>query len=232
MAPLSSEITSYPLLLLGLAAYLLPFGLLIFTLVWLTDFVRRRHPELRAILYARRKPIAIAALVVVFFLFDVPFLIGRHITGITGQNWTYWLSTAAGNWSPPDKKTAEGLGYWYPFSITVAILLNNTLYLVIITFVWRIGTKWRRAMNIAAALRLKNSFTRSALKRILEDAGASEKERNDILSQFDDAVEQGRKRLEGILPKIDKDEAPAILAALQLKKRSQKATPAQQSLSS
>jgi hypothetical protein len=130
----------------------LPIGLLVVLAIWLIRlFIRVRQHIWPAI---RRHWISILIIIgiFVFFLVDLPYLIKDQplLNSATGK---YWLQTVAGNWAPPQDApppdTQNPVGqtpppagggssgpvtspYWYAFSVILAILLNNALYLAII----------------------------------------------------------------------------------------------------
>jgi hypothetical protein len=138
-------------LLVGAVTYL-PLVILILVILAGRLRVSRLTPSLSGRL-VRYGAIAVVSL---WLLFVLPYVaVSNHFT-TTSPDWKFWLQTVAGNWSPDsfpplsaqpaeEQKTSSvssanlstSAKYQFTFSAIIAVLLNNALYLIIVTLLWR-----------------------------------------------------------------------------------------------
>jgi hypothetical protein len=182
---------------LKVVVWLVPLGLLILLCCRLTD---RRQQFLEFILQ-HRLAITVIFVTVAWLIFGLPWVLGDTFD-LTGQGWRFWLQTLAGNWSPdgfppfsdqgatPERSTpvlSNPQRYWFVFSATVAVLLNNATIIIIIGLIWRLITELRTVMNLRQAFATKDQMIQQALIDEFSDD-------EETLSKIQRAFEKGEAR--------------------------------------
>jgi hypothetical protein len=214
------------------AAVLLPFALLFALLGWLARFLVPRYYKIGPALLRHYKAILTVTGISFFLLVDIPYLIKDYPT-LNSATGKYWLQTIAGNWSPPqDAANGGGLSppqdqpsnsqtpepvtspYGYAFSVILAILLNNTLYAVIITLVWRIITDRSKLMDFAQAVKNRDAIATTSIRTAIgkfKDLDDIQKEQ--LAEATRDAFNQGVKEWEDtyLVLAVGPEEAKRIL---------------------
>ena len=100
------------------------------------------------------------------------------------SDWLHWLIILSGNWSPGN--TSEK-GTSFALSATIAVLLNNALWVVLA------GEVWRRVLTRRFRMKLGEAFTtRDQMnKQALFDALPNDR---DLQIKINEAFKEGEKR--------------------------------------
>ena len=195
---------------LEILSYMLPLTLIAAMLGWLACVLWRRHGVIAPTIRKHWKAILTIVGIFLFLLVDLPYLI-KGYPGLTSPMGKYWLQVVAGNWSPP-QDAAASIGsspresaavtqalvptisaYGYAFSIVLAILLNNALYVAIIGITWTIATR-RDAMDNADVLLISMGYIQNAMENILEeDNKFSDEDQSRIVALLNQAFIKGAR---------------------------------------
>jgi hypothetical protein len=121
----------------------------------------------------------------------VPSLIEDRLDGgnPTRGQWLYWFEVAAGNWSPQDKPPVSK--WAFALSAVLAVLLNNALFITVVSFLWRI---WRTRMQLGQAVTTRDQMNKQALFEIFDPSDEV------IREKINAAFRQGENAWEKNLP--------------------------------
>ena len=98
------------------------------------------------------------------------FLEGKVAVGAKGgAQWIFLLQTASGNWTGAQGVVTD---WWFAFSAIAAVLINNSLALVLVTLIWRWNIERVTMMKLNQAFVARDEMNKQALFRIVSSSPA------------------------------------------------------------
>jgi hypothetical protein len=108
--------------------------------------------------------VVVATLIAVVLL---PTILCWMLDASPSGEWLFWLQTAAGNWDPG--RAPAHHPWLLSFSAVVAVLLNNSLAVIVLIFVWRTVRNWRIRMRLSQAFTARDQMHKQAMYEIFGD---------------------------------------------------------------
>jgi hypothetical protein len=205
--------------IIELAAWGLPAILLIVLLQRLVVWYWTHSLAMWAIFRRHCRAIALVIASLIFLIFDLPFLV-NHVADATNSGWKFWLETLSGNWNPdnfpalaqitgsqpPTSPNLTADRYMYSLAASIALWLNNAVFLIVGGLIWELVSERGRAMNIMQAFVVKDADIKDALLAALPDEQALT-----LRPLIEEAFRSGSKTWE-------RETLPKVLGATQAQK--------------
>lgn len=144
----------------------------------------------------------------VCFLILLPTMLEGKLSGApaTQAKWVFVFQTISGNWTGTQGAYIDD--WWFAFSAVIAVLLNNSLAIVLITLIWRWNVERARAMKLSQAFVTRDEMNKQALFRRLSNDP-------DTMKRINEAFSEGQSDwAEHLVEVFGKEDADRLLSSL------------------